>query len=99
MNKTLTCNAEAAKFADGEVAQILKSWNQPHWDELEWSRIKELTTRDLIEYRHGEGVKAQQAHAFDCPDFVKHVSGSIFIEKKLYILIRRSFPCAMTNGS
>ena len=65
---------EQASFAEGEIANMCVSWDQPQWDEVDWSRIKELMTRDLLEYRKQEAVKAQQAHCVACPNFVKHVS-------------------------
>lgn len=65
---------EQASFAEGEIANMCVSWDQPQWDEVDWSRIKELMTRDLLEYRKQEAVKAQQAHCVECPNFVQHVS-------------------------
>lgn len=69
----LRCSLEAARFVEGEISKICASWDQTAWDELDWSRIKELTTRDILERRQHKGSQAQQAHAFDCPNFVKHV--------------------------
>lgn len=65
---------EATKFAAGEAAKICAAWNHPNWDELDWSRIKELRTREILEHRKQEATKCQQARALDCPDFVKHFS-------------------------
>lgn len=64
---------EAIKFA-GEFIKTCGSWEDPQWNEMDWSRIKELTTRDILELRNMEGIKAQQAQAFNCRSFVKHVS-------------------------
>ena len=65
---------EQKKLAEGEIAKICSSWDQPQWDELDWSRIKELTTRDILEHRKKEAVTAQQSYALECLNFVKHVS-------------------------
>lgn len=65
---------EASKFAAGEAAKICAAWNQPIWDELDWGRIKELQTREILGHRKQEANKAQQASALDCPNFVKHFS-------------------------
>ena len=65
---------EAVRCAQGEIAKICASWGQPQWDELDWSRIKELTTRDILEHRNREAVKVKQAWCIACPSFVKHVS-------------------------
>lgn len=67
------CDAEAAKFAE-DLSKNYEPWEYPQWDELDWSRIKELTTRDILEYRKQEAVKAQRVHALECPNFFKHVS-------------------------
>ncbi|KAK4695409.1 antiviral helicase SKI2, partial [Lecanoromycetidae sp. Uapishka_2] len=64
---------EAVKFAEEELVKICSSWSKSQWDELDWSRIKELTTRDILESRKQEASKVQQAHCLDCPKFVKHI--------------------------
>ena len=66
-------NEEATKFAVGEAAKICAAWDQPTWDELDWSRIKELRSREIVENRRQEAIKVQNAHALECPSFVKHV--------------------------
>ena len=53
--------------------KLFKDWTDPKWEELDWGRIKELQTRDLLQYRSQEAEKAQIGHCFDCPHFVKHV--------------------------
>lgn len=65
-------------FAEAEIARLFSSWTEPHWDELDWGRVKEMTTRDILERRSQEAAKAQQGHCFDCPNFVKHVRGVLF---------------------
>ena len=66
-------NEEATKFAVGEAAKIRAAWDQPIWDELDWSRIKELRSWEIVEKRRQEAIKVQNARALGCPDFVKHV--------------------------
>ena len=98
MVSSLKRGAEAAKFAETEILKICASWELSLWDELDWSRIKELSTRDIVERRQKDGARAQQAHASDCPNFVKHVR----IESRstrLSPLIECSFPCVTTSGS
>lgn len=63
-----------AKLIAGELTKICPPWNQPNWDELDWSRVKELQTRVIMEHRKREAAKAQQARALACPNFVKHFS-------------------------
>ena len=69
----LESNDEATKFAVGEAAKIRAAWDQPTWDELDWSRIKELRSWEIVENRRQEAIKVQNARALECPDFVKHV--------------------------
>ena len=71
--KVLSDYEEAAKFATSEFKSLSASWVDPLWDELDWGRIKEMQTRDLLEHRAEEANKAQLGHCFDCPNFVKHV--------------------------
>ena len=52
---------------------IFKDWTNRKWEELDWGRIRELQTRDLLESRNQEAQRAQLGHCFDCPNFVKHV--------------------------
>ena len=52
---------------------MLGNWDSSKWQELDWSKIKELQTRDLIEARDREAQQAQLGHCFDCSNFVKHV--------------------------
>lgn len=94
----LICGAEAAKLAR-DLSRTYGSWDQPQWDELDWSHIKELTTRDILEHRKRAGIKAQSVHALDCPNFVKHVRISVVHPLQLSVLIKHSFPCVTTNGS
>ena len=60
--------------------------------------MKELQTREILEHRKQEATKAQQAHALDCPNFVKHVSDRV---SKIVVcrLMCYSSPCVMTSGS
>lgn len=75
-DESLKFDTEAAKFA-GDLLKTYGSWDQPQWDEFDWSHVKELTTRDILEHRKQEGIKAQNVHAFNCPNFVKHVGNIV----------------------
>ena len=58
------------------MTDILKDWTHPAWDELDWARIKDLQTRDLLDHRHSQAENAQLGVCFDCPEFLKHVRTS-----------------------
>lgn len=64
---------EATNFAAEEAAKIGAAWDQSSWDELDWSRIKEFWTREIVEHRKQVAIKAQRARALDCSNLLKHV--------------------------
>jgi antiviral helicase SKI2 len=70
----LNIKKEAVKFADKDLLKICQSWATPAWDELDWSRVKELQLRDALDKRHAQASIAQSCKCLDCPDFLKHVS-------------------------
>jgi antiviral helicase SKI2 len=61
------------RFAQAELAKICASWTLPEWEELDWSRIKELSIRDTMGLREQQLVKIENANCVECPTFVKHV--------------------------
>ena len=89
---------EAIKVAGGEIAKVRAVWDQPSWDELDWSRVRELRTLEIFEHRKQEATKVQTARALDCPNFVKHVRHDV-CSAAMCMLIRYSSPCFMTSGS
>jgi len=42
------------------------------FDEIDWSRLKEMTVRDILDRRRTFASDAQSAHCLTCPNFVKH---------------------------
>ncbi|KAL9125324.1 MAG: hypothetical protein Q9217_005456 [Psora testacea] len=70
--RLLRYDEEAVKFVEDEVVEHFKNWTKPQWYELDWGRVKELQTRDLLEYRNQEAKKAQLGHCFQCHNFLEH---------------------------
>ncbi|KAG2412443.1 hypothetical protein HFD88_010000 [Aspergillus terreus] len=68
----LNIKKEAIKFADKELSKLCGSWATPVWDEMDWSRIKELQVRDILEKRRAQAKIAQSCRSVQCPDFLKH---------------------------
>lgn len=66
---------EAAKVADKSLSKYTSSWVTNAWDEMDWSRIKELQVRDVLDKRQAQAQIAQSCHCLQCPNFLKHVSG------------------------
>jgi antiviral helicase SKI2 len=69
----LNITKEAVKFAQKELSKIPGSWATPMWDEMDWSRVKELQLRDVLDRRQAQASIAQSCKCLDCPDFLKHV--------------------------
>ncbi|PYH77902.1 antiviral helicase [Aspergillus uvarum CBS 121591] len=68
----LNIKKEAMKFADKELVKFCASWTQPAWDEMDWTRIKELQVRDILEKRQQQAAIAQSCRCLQCPNFLKH---------------------------
>ena len=57
-----------------EFIMLYSSWISPTWDELDWSKVKDLQVRELLVERQKMATIAQNAESLNCPNFVKHVS-------------------------
>ncbi|OJJ81640.1 SKI complex RNA helicase subunit SKI2 [Aspergillus glaucus CBS 516.65] len=68
----LNIKKEAIKFADKELSKLCSSWTSPVWDELDWTRIKELQVRDILEKRQEQATVSQTCRCLECPNFLKH---------------------------
>ena len=59
--------------AKDELLTVFSSfWTSSTFDELDWSRLKELPIRESLDRRRAAGDAAQACHCIECPDFVKH---------------------------
>lgn len=70
-------NIEAIKLGDKELSKYTKSWLDPAWQEIDWSRLKELQVRDILDKRQTQAQIAQSCRCIECPDFMKHVSKGV----------------------
>lgn len=86
-----------SQLAQSEMSKICSSWTASYWDELDWSRIKELSVRDTLEKRKKEIVMARNARCVECPNFARHVSNSPF-SNHMYSLMAHSFLFVTMNG-
>ncbi|KAJ5324713.1 hypothetical protein N7476_003313 [Penicillium atrosanguineum] len=68
----LNIRKEAIKFGEKELTKYTSSWTQDSWDEIDWSRIKELQVRDILDKRNAQAQTAQSCHCLQCPEFLKH---------------------------
>jgi len=60
--------------AKDEIWRLCSNWELDEWNELNWSRIKDLQLRDILTKRNEEGTISQKAKCLQCPQFIKHVS-------------------------
>jgi antiviral helicase SKI2 len=91
-------NGEDLQKARNELAALCRSWEADEWNELDWSKVRELSLRDILAKRSGAATIAQKADCVKCPQFVKHVGG--FVPNSLLKILTDllSLLCAMTNG-
>ncbi|KAL8830040.1 MAG: hypothetical protein Q9191_001657 [Dirinaria sp. TL-2023a] len=74
MDKIIMDTDGAKASAEEQLTMLCKSWKASLWDELDWSRVKLLNIRDMLEARRQQADQAQNAHCLSCPSFVKHFS-------------------------
>ena len=70
----LRLDAVQTQIVEEEFIKLYSSWTSPTWDELDWSKVKDLQVRELLVERQKLATIAQNAEALNCPNFVKHVS-------------------------
>lgn len=56
-----------------EFGNICSSWQSSAWDEIDWSRLKDIHLRDNLELRQQSLFKAEAVQCIECPQFVRHV--------------------------
>jgi antiviral helicase SKI2 len=83
--------------AKEELARICTDWEEPQWDELDYSRIKDLQLRDILAKRVEQSVISQKASCLQCPQLVKHVSVAIPSRGAKLTLIVRNVPRSMAH--
>lgn len=70
--KLLDHNREEKRLAGLELSAICLTWMTTYWNELDWNRIKDMSTRDILEDRKQDLEIIQSAQCVECPDFVSH---------------------------
>lgn len=63
---------EALKSAEADFGTKCSSWQSTAWDELDWSRLKDLHVRDILEHRQQCRSRAETVQCIECPQFVRH---------------------------
>jgi antiviral helicase SKI2 len=70
----LTITSDVLKLAQDQFLPLCGSWDYDDWDEYDYSRIKSLNFRELMDARKKEGQNAVGKECLKCPNFLKHVS-------------------------
>jgi antiviral helicase SKI2 len=70
---------DSYKKAQEEIMRLCQTWELDEWNELDWSRIKDLQLRDTLAKRVDDSLVAQKAKCLQCPQFIKHVSSSLLV--------------------
>ncbi|KAL8939496.1 MAG: hypothetical protein Q9216_003324 [Gyalolechia sp. 2 TL-2023] len=63
---------EAMTSAEVELWHIFSSWQSSAWDELDWTRLKDLQLRDILEFRQKSLLNVEAVQCIECPQFVRH---------------------------
>ncbi|KAI9830443.1 MAG: hypothetical protein M1819_005695 [Sarea resinae] len=75
LSGVLAGDAEAVRGGSEEILKICSaSWTDSGWDELDWSKIKDLQVRDVLDERKKIAAAAQERACIQCPNFLKHFS-------------------------
>jgi antiviral helicase SKI2 len=70
--KQLNDAKQARVLAEGEILPLCKSWNYKDWDEYDWSRIRDLTIRNILDERSKQAQIIAKSKCLTCPRFVHH---------------------------
>jgi antiviral helicase SKI2 len=63
---------EALVLARNQFVPLCHSWNLKGWEENDWSRIRDLNFREILEARKKEGEEATNRACLQCPNFLEH---------------------------
>ncbi|ETN43274.1 uncharacterized protein HMPREF1541_02433 [Cyphellophora europaea CBS 101466] len=68
----LNSSVEQERFIQGELLKDYADWTSKAYDEQEWTKVNELSVRELLAERARVADMAQNAKCLECPDFLKH---------------------------
>lgn len=68
---SLTTDAASSAALD-ELIALATSWDAPTWDETDYSRLRDLSIRELLSARAAPAVAAQSGACLSCPAFARH---------------------------
>ncbi|KAI9851279.1 MAG: hypothetical protein M1838_004113 [Thelocarpon superellum] len=62
----------AVQEVEDDVTRLCSSWMTPEWDELDWTKVKDLQLRNILDERAQEAIRASTGECLSCPQFLKH---------------------------
>lgn len=69
---SLNVASNARKLAEEEILPLCGKWEYKDWNEQNWSKIKAMEIRTLLETRDKKVAKILHSTALICPNFMKH---------------------------
>jgi antiviral helicase SKI2 len=72
--KQLNDMRQARKLAEDEVLPLCKSWSFQDWDEFDWSKIRDMSIRTILDERSKQAEIISKSKCLSCPKFVHHFS-------------------------
>lgn len=72
LRSLLNSYAEQQTFAENEFVNVYSSWASTAWDEQDWSKVHELSVRELLVERTKVAAIFENAKCLSCPNFLKH---------------------------
>ncbi|KAI5307796.1 hypothetical protein KEM55_007401, partial [Ascosphaera atra] len=64
---------ELHALARKEFIRLCNSWQDSVWDEIDWSRIKELQVREVLAKREEQANIVQSSTSLTCQNFLRHI--------------------------
>ena len=61
------------QVVEEDFIELYSSWISTVWEELDWSKVKDLQVRELLVERQKMATISQNAESVNCPNFVRHV--------------------------
>ena len=93
VNGVQSKDPEAMSRAKDQLLRAVSSWTSSTWQEADYSRVKDMNIRQLLEARTKAAQEAQEGEeCIVCPELPKHVSEDDIAECCELKLIRCSLP-------
>jgi antiviral helicase SKI2 len=72
--KQLNDKKKSRKLAEDEILPLCKSWNYGDWEEFDWSKIRDMSIRNILDERSKQAQIISKSKCLSCPRFFHHFS-------------------------